>query len=530
MPTTSDRLPTSPAPTIPEPEHEAPAPEALAGASAPALTPNSVAFVWSDRLWQERGYPGGLPAGSLLRTYRLLEALGALHWREVTLCAPQESLGDAEGLQQFHHDDYIQAVMALSQGQASPWAEEAFGFEGLLGAVPLPLLAEQAALHVASTRTALQQLREGQAMRGMALTGSQVYARRAQARQGAIFNDVLLPLLDARAAGERVAFLNLDASHPTLVQEHFYEDPDFLFLSLHEDPHFLYPGSGFLKETGQGAGQGRTVNCPLPSGAGDGAYLWVLDALFLPLLKRFEPTLLVVLGGTSAHFTEPLAHLSLSSQGYQQLLERLCEGHARMLYLGGWGSDMDVSARLWALTLAVLAQRVPALPQSLPARYARHWGEGTLHDLAPSQPLPLRRYVERHVQQTLAQLQRALFPRWELPITVEELEPDSPRPFYARTPSPSAGEVTQPPPYLPAADSPPVEGKDKRGRQAQRQRQERGGGRTPAPAASTEEEQAPKKKRRRRRRRDNKGEKKERGASSQEQGGRSRKRRGGGKQ
>ena len=56
--------------------------------------------------------------------------------------------------------------------------------------------------------------------------------------------------------GERVAIVDIDAHHGNGTQDIFYDDPRVLFASIHQSP--LYPGSGMVGETGQGAGAGST--------------------------------------------------------------------------------------------------------------------------------------------------------------------------------------------------------------------------------------------------------------------------------
>ncbi|MBA3532525.1 MAG: hypothetical protein H0T73_11430 [Ardenticatenales bacterium] len=429
MPTISDNPPTAPEPVVPPeimaPQPPAPAPESASPPPPATASRSPVAFVWSDVLWQGRGVPDGLRPGRLLRGYRLLEALGALRWREVEEISIDEALGSQASLQRFHQNEYIQAVSALGRGDASPWSTPAFGFTEE-GAHAFPGMAELAALYVASARTAVQAVTSGRTSRAISLAGSQVHARAAQAQNSAIFNDVLLALLDARDAMKKVAFLNLDAEHPTVVQEHFYSDPYLLTLSLHEDPLFLYPGTGFVKEVGEGAGQGFNVNLPLPAGAGDDEYLWAFEQVMMPLLEQFSPDLIILLGGGSAHLEDPLAHLSLSSIGYQKLLGRISTLVPQIVLLGGAGMQLSVMARLWALALATLAGHVSALPPHLPTRYTKSWGSGSLHDEVPPRRrmTPLRDYVAQRVQETVAQAQQALFPLWKLPV------PRANREFY----------------------------------------------------------------------------------------------------
>ncbi len=46
------------------------------------------------------------------------------------------------------------------------------------------------------------------------------------------------------------------------LQDLFYDDDSVLFIDIHQ--HQVWPGSGHVNESGQGAGDGYTINVPLP--------------------------------------------------------------------------------------------------------------------------------------------------------------------------------------------------------------------------------------------------------------------------
>ena len=63
---------------------------------------------------------------------------------------------------------------------------------------------------------------------------------------------------------ERVAIVDWDVHHGNGTQHLFEADPRVFYLSLHEDPQYCYPGTGYRRETGKGPGQGFTLNLPFP--------------------------------------------------------------------------------------------------------------------------------------------------------------------------------------------------------------------------------------------------------------------------
>jgi len=83
----------------------------------------------------------------------------------------------------------------------------------------------------------------------------------------------------------------------------------------------------------------------------------------VPLLRAFNPTVLVTQHGCDSHRLDPLAHLSLSVDGQRQaqvmmheLAHELCAG--RWIATGGGGYALvQVVPRTWTHLLAVAAGR-----------------------------------------------------------------------------------------------------------------------------------------------------------------------------
>ena len=75
-----------------------------------------------------------------------------------------------------------------------------------------------------------------------------------------------------------------------------------------------YPiGSGAMSEAGKGAGEGFTVNVPLPPGSGSGAYRGAFERIVLPALDAFAPQLIFASAGFDASAMDPLASMMVSA-------------------------------------------------------------------------------------------------------------------------------------------------------------------------------------------------------------------------
>jgi acetoin utilization protein AcuC len=186
-----------------------------------------------------------------------------------------------------------------------------------------------------------------------------------------IYNDAAVAiraLLDRGA--ERIAYIDVDAHHGNGVQWIFYEDPRVLTCSVHESGRFLFPGTGGLGERGTGAGEGASLNIPLPALAGSAPYLPAVDEVIAPAVRSFKPVVMVTQNGVDPPHADPLAHLQVTMDAFPRLWRSLHDlafdaAGGRWVALGGGGYNVDVLPRAWALLFAEmvgvdLADEIPA--------------------------------------------------------------------------------------------------------------------------------------------------------------------------
>jgi acetoin utilization deacetylase AcuC-like enzyme len=150
----------------------------------------------------------------------------------------------------------------------------------------------------------------------------------------------------ARAAIDRglsrVAILDIDYHHGNGTQDIFYEDGEVFFASLHGDPTTEYPFYwGRADERGAGAGEGTTLNLPLPRGTTIEPYLAALD-IALDAIGRFEPTLLIVSFGGDTYEGDPISHFKLAIGDYATLARRISALALPTLIVQEGGYAVDV--------------------------------------------------------------------------------------------------------------------------------------------------------------------------------------------
>jgi acetoin utilization deacetylase AcuC-like enzyme len=142
------------------------------------------------------------------------------------------------------------------------------------------------------------------------------HAEPARAMGFCLFNNVAVAARHAQAAHgvERVVILDWDVHHGNGTNDIFHEDPSVLFFSIHQSP--LYPGTGSASDTGAGAGEGFTINLPVPDGSGDDVFCALVDDVVVPKARDFAPGLLLVSAGYDAHREDPLAGCEVTDAGY----------------------------------------------------------------------------------------------------------------------------------------------------------------------------------------------------------------------
>lgn len=117
----------------------------------------------------------------------------------------------------------------------------------------------------------------------------------------------------------RVAVLDVDYHHGNGTQEIFWERPDVLFVCLHADPRQDFPYfSGHADEAGAGAGEGYTLNLPLPWGTDWAAYATAFGHA-AARIAAFAPDALVVSLGADTFVGDPISRFRLQSDDFLRL-------------------------------------------------------------------------------------------------------------------------------------------------------------------------------------------------------------------
>ena len=155
----------------------------------------------------------------------------------------------------------------------------------------------------------------------------------------------------------RVLIADWDVHHGNGTQDCFYTDGTVFFFSTHQHP--WYPGTGLPDETGEGAGLGTTMNCPLPAGSGRKEILGAFQEKLLPAAEKFQPELVLISAGFDSREGDPLGNFLLTDADFADLTRLMREiagkhaaGHVVSVLEGGYsltGLAAGVRAHVEAL-------------------------------------------------------------------------------------------------------------------------------------------------------------------------------------
>ena len=342
-------------------------------------------------------------------TWRLMAAYGLTTLPHAKVLAPRPA--EIEAIARFHAREYLDVLRAVSAGD---WVPHAARYGLGPGDNPIfPGLWEAAQLVAGGSLCAASLVAEGQADRVFHFAGGLHHAMPNRASGFCYVNDPVLAIMKLRERGWRVAYVDIDAHHGDGVQFAFYGDPNVLTISTHERGDRLFPGTGFVSEMGEGQGRGFSVNLPLQPYTDDEVYQPAFEAVVPPLLRAFDPDVVVLQLGIDSHRTDPLTHLSLTVQGFTSVVRRVLELAPRVVALGGGGYDLPNVARAW--TAAWAALNGVTIPDALPPECHEDMSRLGLQGLSLSDPpaeLPedTRRWAEEYARRQVAAIRKDIFP------------------------------------------------------------------------------------------------------------------------
>lgn len=322
--------------------------------------PGEMLIRYTDKYAYDESEPH--PSGPVVarRTHKLLDAMGyldALH-----PIAPR--MGTAEDIELVHSPEMRKRVeqVSIRGGDAGTGAPMAAGGE------------EIARFAIGGALAAVDAVMDGEFLNAFGLIRPPGHhATREESLGFCVYNNIAIAARYAQQQHgcERIAILDWDVHHGNGTQDIFYEDDSVLFISIHQEN--LFPIDwGKVTDCGEGDGIGSTVNVPLPAGSGNAAYLATMNEIVLPIIRQFQPDLILVSAGQDASVQDPLGRMTVTVPAYREmtrimvkLAEDICDGRLIVLQEGGYSNNYAPYCGA-----AVIEGQMNNAPQSIPDPYS----------------------------------------------------------------------------------------------------------------------------------------------------------------
>ena len=158
---------------------------------------------------------------------------------------------------------------------------------------------------------------------------------------------------------KKFMIFDFDAHYGNGTAEIYLNDPNVLYISIHQDPSTIFPGSGFIEEIGNGNGKGYNMNIPMPPGSTSEDYIYILNELLEPVAHDFGAEFHFLEVGFDAHKDDPLSRLSLDDEFYPWIASKMMEITDKMVLILEGGYNLAALSRCNIKMINVLKNEVP---------------------------------------------------------------------------------------------------------------------------------------------------------------------------
>jgi len=159
-----------------------------------------------------------------------------------------------------------------------------------------------------------------------------------------IFNNIAIALeyLRHEHGVKKFLIFDFDVHFGNGTSDIFYNDPDVLYISIHQDPGTLFPGTGFVEEIGAGEGEGYNLNIPVSVGSTTDDHIYMLEEILEPVASKFNADFYFLDVGFDGHVDDPLSSLGLDDNFYEYIICKMkgIAGHMALILEGGYNLNV----------------------------------------------------------------------------------------------------------------------------------------------------------------------------------------------
>lgn len=173
------------------------------------------------------------------------------------------------------------------------------------------------------------------------------HAKKSEAKGFCYTNDIVLAILELLKYHQRVLYIDIDVHHGDGVEEAFYMTNRVMTVSFHRYGDF-FPGTGDLKDMGEGEGKGYAVNVPLLNGLDDDSFVNIYQNIMESVRSRFRPEVVVIQCGADSLAYDKLGTYNTTLRSHGKCVKVVKDWNLPLLVLGGGGYTIKNVARCWA--------------------------------------------------------------------------------------------------------------------------------------------------------------------------------------
>lgn len=290
--------------------------------------------------------------------YNLLEKTSLL--KELIPISPRNAT--KEELLEFHSDEYISKLEELSRQEGGVVGELAYighnGFNVIANAVGGDLEALDAIMTGRVNNAFCLQRPPG------------AHAEREQGSGFCIVNNfnIVANVARKKYGLKRILIVDFDNHYKKGIEDAWYSSDEVMYAEVHQHGALAEnsPADRNADYIGEGKGKGYNVVIPMPSGAGDEAYIKAFEEIIVPVADQYKPELVIIVAGFASNIFDPLCRQQLTVNGYGKLMElinNIAKKHAsgRVLAIleGGKGNYMSFCI---AKVISILSGRKIDIP------------------------------------------------------------------------------------------------------------------------------------------------------------------------
>ncbi|MBI3398452.1 MAG: acetoin utilization protein AcuC [Deltaproteobacteria bacterium] len=368
------------------------------------------AFLYSDE-FGKYSYGSSHPMRPirLKLAYELIKAYGLLNLPNTQLIEARKAT--EEELLLFHTKDYIKT---LKQADSGDMPKDGWKYGLGFGDNPVFQGMYEWSLYSAGASVqAAELISSVKADIAFNICGGLHHAMADKASGFCYLNDAAVAIKYLLTLGKRIAYIDIDAHHGDGVQAAFYDTDKVLTISLHESGHHLFPGTGFFSEIGVGNGRGYSVNLPFPPETDDEVFVKGFEKIVPLFIDRFKPDIIVTQLGVDTFRTDPITHLTLTTNGFERMIKGFKALKLPWLALGGGGYNLSNVARAWTLAWAVMNDKI--INEEMPPPYRESVVEFGLKETSlRDKPFTItgseKGHMIREVESTIERLKKDVLP------------------------------------------------------------------------------------------------------------------------